>query len=182
MRRLTMWMCIMLVTIGGCAGERERLTAATESVEYGISPVGGTAPLWLSAGRPGLSAAGRDFLFVGPMSVNRNGSSERYLWFGLSTTIDRDLTGAPPLVTESVILVVDGTPMNFDLVEWDAGPSASAYVLPVDGFASYAARVTASQLRQVAQATRVDAYVTNREGRSPVFTLVEGDAAVWLRL
>lgn len=178
-----LWFLVMTVVLGaaGCAGDTARLGAGTDSVEYGISPVGGATPLWLTASRPGLSAAGKDFLFVGPMSVNRNGSSERYLWFGLSTTIDRNLTGAPPLLTESVVLVVDGTPMHFDLIAWESSRAASPYVLPMDGFASYAARVTASQLRQVAEAAEVDAYVTNREGRSPRFTLVEGDPAGWPR-
>ncbi len=170
---------VVLLVLVACAGDVVRDDARRSSIDYGISPIGQEKALWLAASRPGLSAAGKDFLFIGPMSVNRNGTAERYLWFGLSTTIDRPLTGAPPVETQTVILMVDGTPMTFELISWDTGAVATPYAVPVDGFASYAARVTVSQLRHVARANTVGAYVTNAEGRSPLFSPVDGSAAAW---
>lgn len=148
--------------------------------ETGVSPTSARSAVWLAAERPGLSAAAKDYLFVGPMTVNREGARRGYLWFGAGTTIDRHITGADKPVLDTVILVADGTPMTFDLIPWDNDPATSPYPLAIDQYASYAARVTASQLRQLGNATELGAYVTDVNGRSPLYQVVEGSAGDWI--
>ena len=149
-------------------------------IESGLSATSSDGAIWLAAGRPGLSAVGKDFLFAGPMTVNRNGVQRRYLWFALGTTVDRTLTGASEPGLESVVLLVDDTPMNFELIPWNNSVDAQPYALPFASLQSYAARVTASQIRALANAKQVEGYVTDAAGRSPTYTLVHGDPASWI--
>lgn len=153
---------------------------AGNTIETGVSPTSLRDAVWLAAPRPGLSAVGKDYLFVGPMTVNRGGSPQSYLWFAVGTTIDRRLTGAPKPELETVVLVTDGTPMTFDLIAWDSNGASAPYPLTIDSYVSYAARVTGSQLRQLAEADTLEAYVTDVSGRSPLYVVVEGDPADWL--
>ena len=150
------------------------------AIESGLSATSTDGAIWLAAGRPGLSAVGKDFLFAGPMTVNRNGVQRRYLWFALGTTVDRRLTGASEPDLESVVLLVDDTPMNFELTPWNNAADAQPYALPFASQQSYAARVTASQIRALANAKHVEGYVTDAAGRSPAYTLVHGDPASWV--
>ena len=150
------------------------------AIESGLSATSSDGVIWLAAGRPGLSAVGKDFLFAGPMTVNRNGVQRRYLWFALGTTVDRRLTGATELDLESVVLFVDDTPMSFELVPWNNAVEAQPYALPFASDKSYAARVTGSQIRALANAQHVEGYVTDPAGRSPTYTLVHGDPASWV--
>ena len=150
------------------------------AVESGLSATSSEGAIWLAAQRPGLSAVGKDFLFAGPMTVNRNGVQRRYLWFALGTTVDRQITGAVQPDLESVVLLVDDTPMHFEIMPWNNAADAQPYALPFASRKTYAARVTASQIRALAGANRVEGYVTDAAGRSPTYSLVHGDPATWV--
>ena len=170
---------VILLALQGCGSQRGFEGGSKAVLNAGISPAGASEAVSLAALRPGLSAAGKDYLFVGPMTVNREGSHRRYLWFSVGTTIDRHLTGAPKPTLETVVLVVDGAPMTFDLIPWNNNADAAPYPLPIESYSSYAARITNSQIRQVANAGTVEAYVTDVNGRSPIYSIVGGDPAEW---
>lgn len=178
-------LCVAAVVVSGCAwlpgmSNEPAAVAATPraAIESGMSATSSAGPIWLAAQRPGLSVIGKDFLFAGPVVINRDGAQRRYLWFSVATTVDRRITGAAEAEIESVVLLVDDTPMTFDLVPW--GGDAEPYELPFAAQRSYSARVTQSQIRQIASAASLDAFVTDAEGRSPTYTLVQGDPADWL--
>lgn len=171
---------LALTALCGCVWQQEPDSVTASFTVAGIHANGSNEAVWLAAPRPGLSAVGKDYLFVGPMTVNREGSPGSFLWFAVGTTIDRHLTGAPKPTLDTVVLLVDGTPMTFDLSAWDNGAEASPYSLSIDSDASYVARVTSSQVRQIANADRVDAYVVDANGRSPTYSVVSGDPAKWL--
>ena len=151
-----------------------------DTTEAGVSATGSNEAVWMATTRPGLSAVGKDYLFVGPMTVNRDGRRQRYLWFAIGTTIDRHLTGAPRQHHEAVVLLVDGTPMTFELTEWENTSRASPYPLSIRADVTYAARVTSSQVRRLAAARVIGAYVTDPSGRSPVYSVVRGDPGDWV--
>ena len=169
----------LTLPIGACSWlpTIDEMTARTDP---GVSPTGSQEALWLAAPRPGLSVVAKDSLFVGPMSVNRDGVRRSYLWFGVGTTIDRRLTGAPAPGLDSVVIIVNETPMTFDLIPWDSDPDAPPYPLSIDSHTSYAARITNSQLRQMANADRLSAYVVDANGRSPTYEVVEGSPSDWV--
>lgn len=172
---------LAMLTLGGCSLFPDAGDTLTNSIQTGVSPGSSRDAVWLAAQRPGLSVAGKDYLFVGPMTVNRDGLRRSYLWFAVGTTIDRHLTGVAKPELETVVLVVDGTPMTFDLTAWDNAKASAPYPLSIESYVSYAARVTASQLRQLVQAETLEAYVTDANGRSPLYVVVSGDPGDWLR-
>ena len=179
MRSRTTIFVPMLLALCACASQGG--SKAPGIVDTGVSTSGSGAAVWFATPRPGLSAVGKDYLFVGPVTVNRDGRRRGYLWFAIGTTIDRKITGAPPPRLESVVLLVDGTPMTFDLVPWDGQGAGAPYDLSVAPRASYMARVTASQLATLAGAADVRAWVTGADGRSPLYDVVQGDPRGWSR-
>ena len=171
---------VAIVSAAGCSWLPSRDTAPPNITETGVSPTSTRESVWLAAERPGLSAVGKDYLFVGPMTVNREGARRSYLWFAVGTTIDRHITGADKPQLDTIVLLVDDTPMTFDLVPWDNAADASPYPMAIDSYVSYAARVTSSQVRQLANASVLQAYLTDENGRSPVYSVVQGQASDWL--
>lgn len=176
---LNMTFCILSLSLAGCGWMSEDESAELAARDYLEVSRGTTDPLWMAAPRPGLSAVGKDFLFVGPMSENRSGRSQEYLWFAVGTTIDRRVTGSPQPVLDSVVLTIDGTPMTFDIVPWDQSTRPTPFELVIESYASYAARITDSQLSMLANAQSLEAYVTDADGRSPTYTVVVGEQQAW---
>ena len=171
---------LLVVLAGGCAWQNDTDEMRASITDAGVSTTSSREAVWLAAPRRGLSAVGKDYLFVGPMTVNREGTRQTYLWFAVGTTIDRHLTGAHKPTLDTVVMLVDGTPMTFDLVAWDDASASSPYRPAIESYASYAARVTGSQVRQLASADTVEAYVTDLNGRSPIYVIVKGDPRAWL--
>lgn len=136
-------------------------------------------PVELTTTRPGLSAIGRDYLVLSPVTTNSSGTSTTYLWFALGSTIDRAITGADAPTFDSIVLVLDGSMMTFDLMQWNDIAAADPLDPSVRTRASYASRVTQNQLSRIARAETLEAYVTNAEFRSPLYTWAEGSYAEW---
>lgn len=166
------------VLVSGCASSDVETTPVTNA-ESGVSATSDGGAVWLAADRPGLSNVGRDFLFVGPMTINRDAVQRRYLWFAFASTIDRRLTGAPDRPLESVIITVDGTPMTFDVDAWNAPSGTLPYELPITPTQSLVALVTRSQLKRLAAADDIEAYVLDGNARSPRYRLAKGNPAGW---
>ncbi|MEM7502404.1 MAG: hypothetical protein AAF417_10195 [Pseudomonadota bacterium] len=164
----------------GCATPQSEVTPVAIA-EAGVSATSDAGAVWLAADRPGLSNVGKDFLFVGPMTMNRDGLQRRYLWFALGSTIDRRITGAPGRSMESVIISVDGVPMTFDVETWSAPSGGLPYVLPIEPELNFVALVTRSQLERLGTARAVEAYVLDGDGRSPAYRVARGDLSAWWR-
>ena len=164
----------------GCATPQAEVTPVAIA-EAGVSATSEAGAVWLAADRPGLSNVGKDFLFVGPMTMNRDAVQRSYLWFAFGSTIDRRITGAPGRSMESVIIAVDGVLMTFDVEAWSAPPGGLPYVLPIEPELSFVALVTRSQLQRLASARAVEAYVLDGNGRSPAYRVARGDLSAWWR-
>ena len=137
-------------------------------------------PLSLVVDRPELSKVGKDYLLVAPVAIGGSPGTGQYLWFGLGTTLDRVITGAPQPGFDRIVLMVDGIPMTFDLVHWRDAASSEPYDASIKMVHSFASRVTSNQLRRIAGAETLSAYVTNPQHRSPVYDLVDGTPQDWL--
>jgi len=181
MSRLT-GICIGLLTLGlsACGTQDQYSLVSDMSDATGISMTRPRQPVQLAALRPGLSAVGKDYLFAGPVSVSGLGAPQAYLWFALGSTIDRRYTGAPEPTFQTVILLIDGTPMTFDLSPWSGASGTEPYELDIRPSASYAAKITNSQIRQIANAQILEAYVADADNRSPRYSMVSGDLRDWL--
>ena len=136
-------------------------------------------PLRLVATRPALSRVGKDYLFLAPVLVSGSREPQKYLWFSFGSSIDRRITGAEQPVVNSIVLVLDGTPMTFDLLPWPEIASSRPFETSVKHHASFGARVTTSQLQRLSAARELAAFVTNNDHRSPKYVLVAGEYGAW---
>lgn len=178
LRLLPIVLCTALLS--ACAHQDEQSLVADISPGGGESMTKVREPIYLTATRPGLSQVGKDYLFASPVTVSGSGPVQSYLWFAVGSTIDRYLTGSPEPTLDTILLVVDGVPMTFDLVPWSTAAQYAPYKIDVKTQASYAARVTRSQLRVIANATELTAYVTSDDHRSPQYQLDQGELQAWL--
>lgn len=136
-------------------------------------------PLRMVATRPALSRVGKDYLFVSPVLVSGSGMPQNYLWFSIGSTTDREITGAIRPGINSIVLILDGMPMTFDLVPWREIASSRPFDPGVKHHASFGAKVTRSQLQRLSAASKLSAFVTNENDRSPQYLLMAGQNAIW---
>lgn len=171
---------LMVTVASGCATNSQQ-AYSVDAGQRGVESMSQVRePIYLTANRPGLSLVGKDYLFTGPVTVAGSGPAQDYLWFAVGSTIDRELTGAAEPVLDEILLVIDGVPMTFDLIPWSQAAQYSPYKLDVKTHASYAARITRSQVRTIAAAQELTAYVTGDDHRSPVYTMMGGELRRWL--
>ena len=102
-----------------------------------------------------------------------------YLWLAIGSTLDRELHGVDAPGIDRIVLLVDGMPMSFDLVDWSERSGVEPYRLPMKTHKSFAARVTQNQLERIRSADALSAWVTNPSHRSPDYELVRGSPTDW---
>lgn len=180
MRLTKIWILpVALIAVGGCAGQTGPSLQSDMDERTGVSLTRPAEPLRLAAAQPGLSDIGKDYLLTAPVTVTGMGPTQKYLWFGVGSSVDRRISGALVPQWKSIILVVDGVAMTFDLIAWSEAATSQPYDPTVKLLASYAAKVTDSQVRQISGANTLEAYVTDTSDRSPSYTLVSGDFQAW---
>lgn len=67
---------------------------------------------------PHISRAGRDYIYLGPVEVTRNGVQRYYLWVGTASTLDRAFRGESPPEMSRLSLEVGGEVLDLPLTEW----------------------------------------------------------------
>ena len=67
---------------------------------------------------PHISRAGRDYLYLGPVEVTRNGVQRYYLWVGTGSTLDRSFRGEALPEMSRLSLEVEGEVLDLPLVAW----------------------------------------------------------------
>lgn len=172
----------VMISLYACSGQDAYRLQSDIDEQTGISLTRPAEPLQLAARRPGLSDVGKDYLFTAPVTVSGIGAPQTYLWFGVGSSVDRHIRGAPLPQWQSIIVVVDGTAMTFDLIPWSEAASSTPYKTSARLLRSYAAKVTSSQIRQIAGAQHLEAFVTDIDTRSPVYSFISGDQGEWLQL
>ena len=88
-----------------------------ESLDYGtgITFTRATAPIVLYHDNSGHAAYARDYVYVGPIEVNRMGSYSYYLWLGIWSTLDDASRWTQRDGFESVVLYADGEPLQLEV-------------------------------------------------------------------
>ena len=152
-----------IVTLAACAGSPERL--ATVDAGGGTTHIRPNEPTKFVTAQPGLAVPGADYLFVAPIAVSRRGVLKHYLWLGARSTVDRRLTGARKPMIEQLVVIADGTPVRLDIVPWREASDADAYDTGLIVTATFAARVTESQLAWMASAQTVAMIAIDASGR-----------------
>lgn len=168
--------------LGACGGNPSMPFEHRVDEQTGESFTQVREPLHLVTTRPALSRVGKDYLFVAPVTVSGSQEPQKYLWFSFGSSIDRQITGAEQPIANSIVLVLDGMPMTFDLVPWAKIASSRPYDTSVEHYASFGSRVTASQLRRLSTTRELSAFVTNNNFRSPDYVLSAGEYEAWADL
>jgi hypothetical protein len=112
---------------------------------------------------PRLAANARDYIYVGPVELNRAGRYEYVLWMSFCSTIDRgERTGLE--YPAGISLVADGESMQ--LVETNADIGSQPYTAGVcDRSALYSVgRDQLTELSNVEEITLLTGYDTGRNG------------------
>jgi hypothetical protein len=167
---------------GGCASKPASPYTQYVDERSGESMASTIEPTRFVAERPALSRVGKDYLFAAPVRVSGFDAPRTYLWFGVGSSIDRRITGASIPGVNSIVLLVDDMPMTFDLVRWSEVTPSEPFALDVEHYTSYGARVTGSQLRRIAAANSLRAFVANEDNRSPAFIIAGGAHQTWAGL
>jgi hypothetical protein len=158
---------------GGGAG-LERLDERS-----GVTLLTDREPIAFARTEARYSRSGRDYLYLGPIEVNRQGVREYYLWVGVGTTLDRGYLAPAADPPTTLYATVRGEVMELQLRPWaEREPALGArapYRTAVPLQAELAARVTLDQLRLLA-AESLDA-VEATTGAAPPRLYSRWDAA-----
>ena len=109
---------------------------------------------------PWLSSNTRDYVYLGPIEINRSGSRNYLLWLGIWSTIDR--LRAPSRFArndfQTVYLLADNEPMELNIRAWsgeELGMAEAPYPPPVNGTLNGFYTVTMDQIRKLGQAESI---------------------------
>ena len=133
----------------------------------GVTVTHSTAPIVLYHDNSAYAAHARDYVYLGPVEINRMGEYSYYLWLGIWSTISDEERSYQRDGFESITLYADGEPLQLELVGWtleSIGVSQPVYVKPVASAADAYYQVTIDQIRLIADAREVELHV----GTSPV--------------
>lgn len=123
----------------------ERFAAATATT---WRVAGGTKVFERTEAR--FSRSTRDYVYLGPVAINRRGSYEFLLWVGVGSTLDRGFLAPQMANPDAISIFIDGEPMYLTLAEWAERAPVLSGELPYDPSvpltATLAARVTLNQI------------------------------------
>ena len=144
--------------ISGCSSTSSLVHETLDPVT-GVTILRGTAPVVLYHDNSGYAAHARDYVYLGPVEVNRMGSYSYYLWMGIWSTMRYENPQSEQRDGfESVILFVDGEPLPLEFAGWtldSIGVTEPVYVKPVASAADAYYRVTIDQIRLIAEASDI---------------------------
>ena len=181
-RTITILIALTSALMGGCASKPASSFAQHVDERSGESLTSTIEPTRFVAERPALSRVGKDYLYAAPVRVSGFDAPSTYLWFAVGSSVDRRITGAAIPDVTTIVLLVDDMPMTFDLVGWSEVTVSEPFALDVEHYKSYGARVTGSQLRRIAAASSLRAFVADADSRSPTFMVADGIHEAWAGL
>lgn len=144
--------------LGGCASSGQPVADRLDPVT-GVTIKRATVPLVLYRPNSAAAAHARDFVYVGPIQINRMGENLYFLWFGVWSTLQDQNVSSQRDGFESIVVYADGEPFVLELSGWTnsaIGVSESVYPSPTASAADAYYSVTLDQLRLIARATDVE--------------------------
>lgn len=157
-----------------------------ESLDYGtgVTLTRATAPIVLYRDNSGRAAHARDFVYLGPIQVNRMGRYSYYLWLGIWSTLDDASRSEQRDGFESIVLYADGEPLQLEIAGWSAdaiGASRPVFIKPVASAADAYYAVTIDQIRMISEARDIELRVGSSRPRSYVLWDQQGAAGPSIR-
>ena len=156
----------LTVLLAACGSSGQFVRQTLDPVT-GVTVVRSTAPVILYSDNSAYAAHARDYVYLGPVEVNRMGTHSYYLWLGIWSTIRSENRWSDQRDGfESVTLFVDGQPLTLELEGWtldSIGVSEPVYVKPVASAADAYYRVTVDQIRLIADAQDIELRTGGRQ-------------------
>jgi hypothetical protein len=150
----------------------------------GVTVTHATAPIMLYRDNSAYAAYARDYVYLGPVEINRMGEYSYYLWLGIWSTISDAARSYQRDGFESITLYTDGEPLQLELVGWtleSIGVSEPVYVKPVASAADAYYRVTIDQIRLIANAREIELHTGTSPARVYLMWDRQGSAHASLR-
>ena len=157
----------------------ERLDLGT-----GVTVTHATAPIVLYHDNSAYAAHARDYVYLGPVEINRMGSYAYYLWLGIWSTISDAERSYQRDGFESITVYADGEPLQLELVGWtleSIGVSEPVYIKPVASAADAYYSVTIDQIRLIANAREIELHAGTSPTRVYLMWDRQGSAHAALR-
>jgi hypothetical protein len=129
------------------------------------------------------SRSGRDYLYLGPVQINRQGRYEYLLWVGAATTLDRGYLAPAPVLPVRIFVDLPDDLMVLELKAWrERMPNAgrAPYAPRVALIDALGASVTRSQLAVLNEAAPETIRAIDAEGRARIYERwPNAKAALW---
>jgi hypothetical protein len=173
-----------VLAITGCAGTREDDPARQYLDEVtGITVTAVEEPAVFYHDAPRLAVHARDYLYVGPVEMNRMGKLSYYLWMAEWSTIDR-LPGkdAGEKVFTGAVVFLDGVPMELQdgmQASQRYGVPETPYSVPVETGRTVYMRVSRAQLTKIAGADTVTVGLSDATGKTRSYKLWSGTTSTF---
>ena len=141
----------------GCATQRSGDVSSRLDTDTGVTYVTLARALGFADSQPQLTTSARDYVYLGPVEINRMGARQHFLWVGVATTIDRDLADATWPGTVAISFVLDGEPMVLPLQDWVAtSRSSTPYDPPAPLLENLGVAVSVDQIALIARAKTLE--------------------------
>ena len=146
---------LTLLTVTAACSSQGPLVSEYMDARTGVTVTNARTPLVLYRDHSARAAHARDFVYVGPLAVNRMGDYQYYLWLGIwSSMPGKDLPEQRDGF-ESIVIFADGEPLYLEVQGWtlsSIGVSRPVYSRPTATAADAYYPVTLDQVRMIAQA------------------------------
>lgn len=150
---------ILAVQLSACSSSAPLVAEKLDPLT-GVTVLSATRPIVLYRDNSGYAAHARDYVYLGPIEVNRMGARSYFLWLGIWSTMRDDLRLSRQRDGfESIVLYADGEPFSLELEGWtpeSIGVSEPVYMKPVAGATDAFYRVTVDQIRFLSMARDIE--------------------------
>lgn len=160
---------VVIASLLSSCGSSSPLVAQKLDNVTGVTVTRATTPVVLYRDNSAYAAHARDYVYLGPVEVNRMGNNSYFLWLGIWSTMRDEGHFTERDGFESVILYADGEPLALELAGWtlDAiGVSEPVYVKPVASAADAYYRVTVDQIRLIAESSEIQLRLGTAQPKS----------------
>jgi hypothetical protein len=145
---------VTLLSLAAAASLPAQQTREQLDATSGMTVMTQTEALVFARPQPQYSRSARDYVYLGPVELNRQGQRSYHLWVGIGTTIDRGYLAPREPDPQTLYVSVNGELMEFPLQRWSTADlglgqmTVYSPVVPVQ--LELVARVTLDQLRLLA--------------------------------
>lgn len=169
-------LCMACLT--GCHGTINPLASERLDRRTGVTVRTASEPMVFAKTEGQYSRSARDYVYLGPVETNRQGTRDYYLWVGVGSTLDRGFLAPESEVPVTLLVTIDDELMEFKLRPWsDRAPDLSTvplYSTAVDTRDQLAARVTLHQLALLSSAALESVQLGDDEGNTRPYRRWQG--------